>query len=123
MSFQPHSYCPGKRGDYKIDTTRNVSTARTWTAHLFLQGEPAVRHTAGAATEYGESVADCDNSIRRMYGRQSGLEAFLHGQHAIFYIGNAEKQRGYVARQLRQMQWGRISNSRVYTWRSVDGPT
>ena len=121
MSFQPqHSVLSYKRGDYMIDTTRNVfnfapnldlrvrfSKVSQW--RLTYRGR-----SSQPSMENLLPIVDNSNPQNIRVGNPGLKPAFTHNMRLFYNTYNAEKQRGVMSHFNFSATQNSISNSRVY---------
>ncbi|MEL5893916.1 TonB-dependent receptor [Bacteroides sp. GD17] len=121
MSFQPqHSVLSYKRGDYMIDTTRNVfnfapnvdlrvrfsKVSQLRLTYRGRSGQPSMENLL--------PIVDNSNPQNIRVGNPGLKPSFTHNMRLFYNTYNAEKQRGIMAHANFSATQNSISNSRVY---------
>ena len=121
MSFQPqHSVLSYKRGDYMIDTTRNVfNFAPNLDLRVRFSKVSQLRLTyrgrsSQPSMENLLPIVDNSNPQNIRVGNPGLKPAFTHNMRLFYNTYNAEKQRGVMSRFNFSATQNSISNSRVY---------
>ena len=121
MSFQPqHSVLSYKRGDYMIDTTRNVfNFAPNLDLRVRFSKVSQLRLTyrgrsSQPSMENLLPIVDNSNPQNIRVGNPGLKPAFTHNMRLFYNTYNAEKQRGVMSHFNFSATQNSISNSRVY---------
>ena len=121
MSFQPqHSILSYKRGDYMIDTTRNVfNFAPNVDLRVRFSKVSQLRMTyrgrsSQPSMENLLPIVDNSNPQNIRIGNPGLKPAFTHNMSLFYNTYNAEKQRGIMSHANFSATQNSISNSRVY---------
>lgn len=121
MSFQPqHSVLSYKRGDYMIDTTRNVfNFAPNVDLRVRFSKVSQLRLTyrgrnSQPSMENLLPIVDNSNPQNIRVGNPGLKPAFTHNMRVFYNTYNAEKQRGIMSHVNFSATQNSISNSRVY---------
>ena len=121
MSFQPqHSVLSYKRGDYMIDTTRNVfNFAPNLDLRLRFSKVSQLRITyrgrsSQPSMENLLPIVDNSNPQNVRIGNPGLKPSFTHSMRFFYNTYNAEKQRGIMSHVNFSATQNSISNSRVY---------
>ena len=121
MSFQPqHSVLSYKRGDYMIDTTRNVfNFAPNLDLRVRFSKVSQLRLTyrgrsSQPSMENLLPIVDNSNPQNIRIGNPGLKPAFTHNMRLFYNTYNAEKQRGIMSHFNFSATQNSISNSRVY---------
>ena len=121
MSFQPqHSVLSYKRGDYMIDTTRNVfNFAPNLDLRVRFSKVSQLRLTyrgrsSQPSMENLLPIVDNSNPQNILVGNPGLKPAFTHNMRLFYNTYNAEKQRGVMSHFNFSATQNSISNSRVY---------
>lgn len=121
MSFQPqHSILSYKRGDYMIDTTRNVfNFAPNLDLRVRFSKVSQLRmnyrgRSSQPSMENLLPIVDNSNPQNIRIGNPGLKPAFTHNMSLFYNTYNAEKQRGIMTHANFSATQNSISNSRVY---------
>ncbi len=121
MSFQPqHSVLSYKRGDYMIDTTRNVfNFAPNLDLRIRFSKVSQLRMTyrgrsSQPSMENLLPIVDNSNPQNVRIGNPGLKPSFTHNMRFFYNTYNAEKQRGIMSHVNFSATQNSISNSRVY---------
>ena len=121
LSFQPqHSLLSYKRGDYMIDTARNVFNfapnvdlrirfSKVTQLRMFYRGR-----SGQPSMEDLLPIVDNSNPLNIRVGNPGLKPSFSHNMRLFFNTYNAEKQRGIVAHAMFTATQNSVSNSTAY---------
>lgn len=121
VSFQPqHSLLSYKRGDYMIDTTRNVfNFAPNVDLRVRFSKVSQLRFTYRGQSDQPSMenllpIVDNSNPQNIRVGNPGLKPSFTHSMRLFYNTYNAEQQRGMMAHASFSTTLNSISNSRVY---------